>query len=210
MSELQPECREQRREILDAGAALLQLIEHFERYLGEVEIGWSRDADGDEVPFRVVRFRRGRGKGTISFATLDLGRYPLRSPVGRREIRHELLMIVPDRLRDGPVPGLLQQIGTEVLGAGQSPRRGDVIGPRGELFPGSEMQAMYVAIPVYFPDDFAVCNENGTEVVIAWLVPISLSEARFVRERGWRAFEERLAESDPDLTNVFRASMFAE
>ncbi len=103
--------------------------------------------------------------------------------------------------------GLLQQIGMEALAADRPLLRGDVIGPRGELFAGSGLEAVYVAIPVYLPDEFAVCDEDGTEIVIAWLVPISSSETQYVREHGWRAFEDRLVESDPDLTDVFRASL---
>jgi hypothetical protein len=60
---------------------------------------------------------------------------------------------------------------------------------------------------VYFPDDFAVYEHDGAEIVVTWLVPISAGEVRYVREHGWRAFEDRLAESDPDLTNVFRAPL---
>lgn len=185
----------------------MSLIEHLERYLGEIEVGWSRDADGDEMPFQVVRFPQGSGPETVSFATVGLSRHPLRSAAGGKEIRHELLMIVPDRLRDGPVPGLLQQIGMEALSAGRPLLRGEVIGPRGELFPDSGMEAVYVAIPVYFPDEFGVCDEDGAEIVIAWLVPISANEAQYVRDHGWRTFEERLVERDPDLTDVFRASL---
>jgi hypothetical protein len=184
----------------------VSLVEHLERYLGEIEAGWSRDADGDELPFQVVRLPKGSGQGTVSFATLGLSRHPLRSASGK-EIRQELLMIVPDRLRDGPIPALLQQIGTEMLTAASPLLRGEVIGPRGELVAGSSMEAIYVAIPVYFPDDFAVYEQDGAGIVVTWLVPISAGEVRYVREHGWRAFEDRLAESDPDLTNVFRAPL---
>jgi len=185
------------------------LIEHFERYLGEIEAGWSADVDGDPMPFQVVRFPRGSGGGTISFATVGLSRYPLVSPSGQ-EIRHEVLMIVPAGLRDGPIPGLLQQLGMESLAADKPLLRGGVIGPRGALVPGSEMTAVYVAIPVYFPDEFAVCGEGNSAVVIVWLVPISTAEAGYVMEHGWRDFEQRLLESDPDLTDIYRTSLMGD
>lgn len=185
---------------------LVSLVDHLERYLGEIEAGWSRDADGREMPFQVARFPRGSGDGTVSFTTLGLSRHALRSPSGK-EIRHELMMIVPDRLRDGSIPGLLQQIGMEVLAATRPLLRGDVIGPRGELVAGSGLDAIYAAIPVYLPDDFAVYEDNSQQVAIVWLVPISAREASYVRTRGWKAFEDRLVESDPDLTDIFRPSL---
>jgi hypothetical protein len=66
---------------------------------------------------------------------------------------------------------------------------------------------VYVAIPVYFPDDFAVYDGDGDPIVIAWLVPISADEASYVKQHGWEAFETHLAETDPDLTDVFRPSL---
>lgn len=187
----------------------MSLVEHLERYLGEIDAGWSRDADGNEMPFQIVRFPRGSGSGTISFATLGLSRYPLRSTSGK-EIRQELLMIIPDDLRDGPIPGLLQQIGKEELAVGRPLLRGEAIGPRGELIPGSAMEAMYAAIPVYLPDDFAVYEGDDGQVAVVWLVPISADEAIYVRTHGWRAFEDRLVENDPDLTDFFRPSLPVE
>lgn len=187
-------------------ATAMGLIQHFEERLGEIEGGWSRDSDGQAMPFLVVGFPTGSGSGTVSFATLGLGRYPQLAPSGK-EIRVELLMIVPARLRDGPIPSLLQQVGMEVLSTGRPLLRGDVIGPRGTLVPGSNMSAMYATLPVYFPDDFAIYDDGGTQIGVIWLVPISTREANYVRSHGWRAFEDRLVEVDPDLTDIFRPSM---
>ncbi len=142
---------------------MMSLVDHFERYLGEIAAGWSGDGGGHPVAFQVVRFPRVSGNGTIGFATLGLSRCPLRSASGK-EIRQKLLMLVPKALRDGPV---------------------------------------------YFPDDFAVYKGNDDQIVVAWLVPISSNEASYVRQHGWRAFEKRLVENDPDLTNVFCAPLAA-
>ena len=38
-------------------------------------------------------------------------------------------------------------------------------------------------------------------------MPISSGEAAYVAERGWDEFEQRLAEADPDLTDIFRAPL---
>lgn len=184
----------------------MSLAEHLERYLGEIEAGWSRDAAGNEMPFQIVRLPRGSGSGTISFATLGLSRYPLHSPTGK-EVRHELLMIVPDSWRDGPIPGLMQQVGAELLAASRPLLRGEVIGPRGELVPNSPMEAVYAAIPVYLPDSFAMYEGDDEQIAIVWLVPVTAAEAAYARARGWKKFEERLVETDPDLTDLYRPSI---
>jgi len=186
---------------------MAELVEHLERYLGPIQEGWSIDADGLKLPFQVVRFDQGSGSGTISFSTLGLSRHALPSPASRQLIRHELLLLAPDSLRAGPIPSLLQQVALETLASGRALLRGDVLGPRGPLVPGSSMEAFYVGMPVYFPDEFATCEVEGESVVIAWLIPISRSEAAFVTEHGWPAFEERLVATDPDLTDVDRPSL---
>lgn len=183
------------------------LVEHLERFLGPIEVGWSCDPDGIEMPFKIVRFSYGSGPGTVSFCTLGLSRYGLRSTTSGREIRHEFLMVLPDSLRDGPAPSVLHQVGMDVLVSNRALLRGDVLGPQGPLFPGSSMEALYVGMPVYFPDEFASCREEEDAVVIAWLIPISAREANYVARLGWDSFEDRLVEADPDLTDVYRRSL---
>jgi hypothetical protein len=178
------------------------LSSHLESFLGNIEAGWRRGADGVELPFQVARFQRGVGDGTVAFATLGLSDHLLDGRT--KQIRQEFVMIGPESLRDGPVPGIMQQVGTGVLEAHSALLRGDVLGPKGSLFVGSKMEAIYVSLPVYFPDEFSVYTQNEIDIAMAWLVPISRNEAHYVRECGWRDFEERLTEIDPDLVNVYR------
>jgi hypothetical protein len=179
------------------------LVEHLERFLGPIEAGWSVDADGASVPFQVVRCPAPSLAGCVAFSTLGLSTTALVSGTSGRPIRQELVMLLGDRWRDGPAPGLLQQVGRELLGSGSALLRGEVIGPRGPLVPSSRMEALYAAIPVYLPDAFG--QVDG--VVFAWLVPISLAEAALVSREGWETFEDRLIAVDPDLTDLARSSV---
>ncbi|GAA1575278.1 suppressor of fused domain protein [Kribbella hippodromi] len=184
------------------------LIEHLEGYLGPIRGGWAQDADGEEMPFQIAWFDQGAGEGVVSFATLGLGRYPLRLPEAGRTIRHELLMLADsETAATGLLPHLVQQVGEQAVRYGRPFLCGEVIGPRGPLLPGSLLEAFYVAMPVYFPDDFAVCESPDGPIVIAWLVPITAGEARYVAFNGWNAFEDRLVEQDPDLTSFSRQSI---
>ena len=58
------------------------------------------------------------------------------------------------------MPGILQQVGLGVLAAERPLLRGEVVGPNGPLLPGSAMEAFYLALPVYLPDEFAWCDEG--------------------------------------------------
>ena len=69
------------------------------------------------------------------------------------------------------------------------------------------MQALYVTSPCYFPDEFASCEAPLGSIILAWLVPIGVNEAAYVRSHGWKAFEDRLLESDPDLIDISRAEL---
>lgn len=176
------------------------LIAHMESFLGPIARGWTVDSTGASVPFQVVQYAGDATNGSDSFSTIGLSQFPLRSRTSGKRVRHELLMMVRHQIPASSPVGILQQVGTELIASHSALLRGDVVGPRGPLFEGSQMEALYSTIPVYLPDDFAACGDT----VIAWLVPLSDSEAAFVTDHGWEVFESRLAIDDPDLTDVRR------
>ncbi|CAN5814144.1 hypothetical protein BH11MYX3_BH11MYX3_10280 [soil metagenome] len=105
------------------------------------------------------------------------------------------------------LPALLDQVADEAIASGQALSVGDVIGPRGALTEGAAVDALYVALPVYFADSFQVYAGSGETVVFGWLVPITSEEDGFVRESGAAAFEELLMSNDPDLLDYRREGM---
>lgn len=179
----------------------MTLPSHLEAYLGEIDAGWQGSSSAN-VPFQVARFSKGSDEDSVSFASLGLSDHLLRGK--SRQIRQELFMIVPKSLREGPVPGIIQQVGAEALEKHQALLRGDVIGARGPIFRNSQMEALYVTLPVYFPDEFAVYEQDDKAIAIAWLVPISANEANYVHKHGWSKFEELMERKNPDLVDIHR------
>ena len=159
------------------------------------------------MPFQVVRFAGGSDADSVGYATLGLSQHPLLSPTTGRTIRQELLMLAPESQAPDRVVSQLLQVGSMALGAERALLRGNVIGPAGAILPESELTALYVTTPVYFPDEFATFAGPDGDVVVAWLVPITTSEADFISHRGWDAFEDKLADQDPDLVDFQRAGM---
>jgi hypothetical protein len=155
-------------------------------------------------------FTGGALPGIQSYATIGLFKTPLTSRVSGRHQHLELLACghpVPDE-DHGPLPGVLEWVAGRLVADGQAVLRGEVIPLPMPLLPGSTMTALYAAPPVYFDDDFAsVVLENGVETSVVWLVPIGETEAAFVRERGWGAFEEELVRQDPDLLDLHRTEI---
>ncbi len=171
----------------------MALIEHLEDRLGQITEG--RQHDG----FQVVAFESGW------FATIGLSRHHLKSRTSGRQLRLEL--ITAGRPAEF-LPGLLGQVADELLASHEALLRGDVIGPRGPLVPGSALEAWYAAAPVYQDDGFAAVDlDDGARAAIVWLVPVSRAEAAYVGSHGWRAFEDELVRHDPDLLDLGRAEL---
>jgi Suppressor of fused protein (SUFU) len=184
----------------------MTLIDHLERFLGPIQEGWSHDATGSRLPFQVVRFARGPTADSVSFATLGLSREAFHSTSSGKSIHQELLMVVPSTYKSAAIPDLLQSIASATRASGHALLRGDVIGPRGPILPGATAEALYVAIPVYFPKAFHSYREADREIVMSWLVPITADEAGFIKSHGWKAFEGHLDEGDVDLIDITRRS----
>ncbi len=179
------------------------LVNHLEDHLGLIARGWSTDEEGQRLPFQVVQFS-GDVAGGVAYSTLGLSGQPLQSRVSPRKIYQELMLIIPQRIDGRRAAALVHQVGLEALSSGQALLRGDVIGPRGQIFEGSQMEAFYASVPVYLPEDFASVRTELGEIIFSWLVPITHSEAHFAIANGWNAFEDRLVEADPDLVDVDR------
>ncbi|MDN4643891.1 suppressor of fused domain protein [Arthrobacter sp. PsM3] len=176
------------------------LVEHLERYLGTLSEGWSKDSDGHRQHAQVVKFDDGPLDGVVAHSTLGLSRHALALP-GKAPVRMEFLMMVRRGYFERYVPSIMQQLAEEVIHEGRAPLRGEVIGPRGALDPDTRLEAFYVGVPIYQPDEFATCDDADGPVVIAWLVPLFPVEAAFVATHGWAALEDLLVQYDPDVTD---------
>lgn len=180
------------------------LVAHFERFLGPVRSGWMAAPTGERMPFQVVRWSRGSDVGSMTYSSLGMSRHRLQGR-GGDAVRQEFVLLTTPSLPVEYVLSVLNDAGRAALDVGRGLRQGDVLGPVPPPVPGSSMAALYVALPVYFPDEFAVHRpRDGAEVEVLWLVPVSQRESDFVEAYGWEAFEELLATQDPDLVDVYR------
>ena len=183
------------------------LLRHLERHLGTMEGGISGAATG--LPISIGLFEQLPLRGSVAYATLGLSHHHFVG-AGRdgQDLRMELLAMLNAGPRARLFPALVVDVASEMLKSHRALVRGDVIGPRGPLWEDSRLEALYVTAPVYFDDSFAaVALGNGTDCVIAWLVPISVREAAFVGTHGWRRFEQLLAAENPDLLDPDREEM---
>ncbi|MDB5213993.1 MAG: hypothetical protein JWO86_1920 [Myxococcaceae bacterium] len=189
------------------GETISDLIQHLETYLGEISSGYPHDDNGAKLPFQIVRFENAP-PNTTTLVTLGLSKVGLRAGETTKRIRQEFLMTMNAEWNPKNLPAVLHQIATEAYAKDEAYLRGQFIGPRGHLVEGTAMEALYVSIPIYFPDDFHVYTPpTGDPIVLVWVIPITAAEAHYVNEHTWEAFEDLLEKTNPDLRDLGRASV---
>jgi hypothetical protein len=181
------------------------LIEHVEASLGSMAGGWASDASGRPLPFQIGRFEGAPAAGLTTYSTLGLSRHALDQPNG--SVRQELVMAIDDRYASDQLPALLATVGEMVLDGHRALLRGEVLPPRGPIVDGAALEALYVAAPVVFAEEFAQFDGTEPPTIFAWLVPIRASEAELIASHGWPWFEERLAAEQPDLFDLVRSAV---
>lgn len=181
-------------------------VDHIEGHLGPIKHGWNRSPTGDKLSFQIIECEGETLPGVAAYMTLGLSNIPLRSTTTGRSLFIELLML--ERIQGKgeetiSLPSRLQQIAGRFIESGGAPLRGDLI-----VLGGDRSETLYVCPPVYYPESFGQhVDANGKGIAIAWLAPITLAEAEFVRTHGWSKFEAMLERLDPDLLDDWRASV---
>ncbi|QIY69197.1 suppressor of fused domain protein [Streptomyces sp. RLB1-33] len=186
-----------------------ELIDHFESRLGRMIGAWSPPAGAAEGTPQVACFREGLLPGAQAFATVGLSRTPLWHPTSDRHFHLELLACEnASRTKGyGYFPDILEYVAGQLTASGEAILRGDVV-PLPAPLPGGTMTSLYAGLPVYFDDDFfSVTIENGSDVAVVWLIPITAEETAFIRDEGWEAFEDALVRQDPDLLDPDRPQL---
>jgi hypothetical protein len=185
---------------------LMKLIRHLEQYLGSIERGWSNDADGRALPFQVALFDGKPLDGAKAIATVGLSGTPLQVGDGSR-VPLELVMVFKESFSARNLQAVLQQTGVDAIARDRAYERGEVLQLRGPLIAESRLDALYVATPMCLPDGFKSFEAGGETIFFVWLVPITASEAAYVRSHGWEAFEAALLDRKPDLMDFARGAL---
>jgi len=176
-------------------------IDHLEAHLGPIK-GGCRLRDGVQG----VRFADCPRPGCATFMTLGLTHHVFDQASGKG-VRPEFLISCRDEfVASLNALSLLADIADSCLPTHAAPARGTVFGPAGRFFAASEMEALYCAVPTYFPEAFGEFGGFPEPFVPIWLVPITRSEAAYVHSHGWSAFEARLDAAAPDLLDLRRAA----
>ena len=72
---------------------------------------------------------------------------------------------------------------------------------------GSDADHMLVLPPYFAGAGFEICSAGDARIVVLWLVPITASEARFVRRQGYEAFEQLIERHEANVADPARAPL---
>jgi hypothetical protein len=189
------------------GTETSPLIEHLEIYFGKIESGWN-PSEWTDPAIQVVEFRHGKIPDVTIVSTLGLSSFALRSTVSMKQIRQELFLMVKNGQLDPKLPAILDQIAREKVRTDTPLLRGEVIQKEGLLLEAGQFAALYVTLPVYYPNSFwSFHDEDMGDVAFCWILPIKDEERRYIDKNGWAAFEELLDKANFDLFDLNRPSL---
>ena len=127
----------------------MNLIQHLESHLGEIECGWGKD---ENWPFKVVGCEVRPVQGARTYSTLGLSNFEMCGPPDKAR-RQELLFMTRTSFGDQSIPRSFKDLGREVIARNHILLRGELVGPRGKMFDDTQLEALFVYSPIYLPDE---------------------------------------------------------
>jgi hypothetical protein len=179
----------------------MTVIEHAEKYLGNIDQGW-KDNDSNEN-LQIVSFVDCPGESATTFMSLGLSDNVLEIS-DEKQVRQELVFSVYSMAISTMIVSFLFSLCESIVNRGKAVLRGEIIPLSIDVAKRIGFEAVYCAIPVFFDDDFAEYDESTPPTIVVWVLPIYQSEADYIRAHGWEKFEGLLEERDPDLCSLER------
>ncbi len=173
---------------------------HYSQFFGKPNNGYSILLDQHpEGHYDIVEYKDVPWGGAVTLATYGF------SDIHLHPFRQELVFSCYERFVSEELVAWIAGVEQNVATCRHALQQGEVLWARRPLSSSTVMEAMYSAVPTYFPDEFQVVDAKGVKIDIGWLIPLYRSEANWIEEQGWRAFEVALVEGDPDVMDLTRS-----
>lgn len=169
----------------------MMVVEHLEKHLGKIaRSSWPEER---KYNISVSIFPNQPFERMNTYSTLGLNFYD----VGFKS-NFELLFVCSDIWNELEISAFLQRVAEYLVSNRKAILRGDIVYLPRTVINGSQMKALYVAIPFYFDDDIQAISDGEKSVVFPLLIPIYEKEAELVETKGWNAFEDFLEDNQVD------------
>ncbi len=180
----------------------MEVIKHIEKYLGAITGGESISNEKDEK-FLFAKFRNQPIENVTTYTSLGLSNHVVNIK-DDKDIRMELIFSIYTEQESNLINDILFYIGNKILQNHKAPLRGQTIDIPKNILPDSSLTALYVSIPVFFEEDFAVIKGTDPDIIFAWLFPIFKEEKDFIIKHGWSKFEDILESAECDFWDLKR------
>ena len=189
------------RRVCDDASAMTFARDHLQRaYPDNVheDFASARDAVKDVLPgFRVRRIAPAGSDEPWVYATVGAS-----SAMGEDEDGAEYVLLAP--AADPVLVEMLAALATVNADPDKRLGVGSILALKRPWTQGSAAENLLVLPPYVFGPGFEVYEDDERRIVVLWLVPITSSEARFVRLHGVQKFEELMQRSEANLVNPQR------
>jgi hypothetical protein len=165
------------------------------------DFGSARDAVQEVLPeFRVRRIAPAASGDPWIYATVGAS-----SAMGEDEDGAEYVVLAP--AADPVLVEMLAALATVNADPDTRLGVGSIVALRRPWTGGARAENLLVLPPYVFGPGFEVYEPPGEarRIVVLWLVPITSSEARFVRRQGVQKFEELMQASEVNVVSPGRA-----
>ena len=161
----------------------------------------------DSLHVHVATFDNVPDSGLMTTITVGVSAHELQQAVSRTAMRQELVTTVDRRYRALPWHEIVMAVAKEMLEKHEALMFGQVLGPRGPLFPEArwcKATALLVGLPAFFDADFAEPELDNDAVIIAELIPITTTEADSIKQFGWTSFLDRVDSGEINVLDLER------
>lgn len=184
------------------------VLQHFEKFLGAGIISsTAKDAiSGEGLDINICLFKNKPVTNAFTLATIGLSNKVLHQP-DKTPVKHEIVFCAHRPFLSDELYARLFDVADEILSQEDSITIGQLFDFEEPLSGKTKMEAFVFYEPGYFDDGLFVYEDVDPAVIVAWAIPIHRKEMEFIEKNGPEAFDELLAEHDPDLMDLSRASI---
>ncbi|GHA22252.1 hypothetical protein GCM10008090_35080 [Arenicella chitinivorans] len=177
------------------------LRHHIDTFCGEEPDSLYKESS---LKVSVARFDNVPDDGLTTFISIGLSGHLLQQRSGK-SIRQEILLTVDNAYADFGIEKVIFSVAKIMLGQHKAVSRGQVLGPKGALFPeeGTNLTSLLCSYPAFFPEEFSFFENDETTVFVE-LIPTLSSEAEFIQKEGWSKFFEMIDKGRIDILNYNR------
>lgn len=176
----------------------MKVYDHIENYLGTITTSWKLNEDSN---IQVLKFEDELKKGVITYVTLGLSNVGL--DVGNKNVKQEFVFAADEKFEKDSIASFLLTFALHVKNSRKGLLRGEFVEGK-PLIDNVKVTGIYASVPVFWEDAFHEFGESRPPTIFVWLMPILKTEAKFIKNRGWNAFEDKLVASEINFWDLNR------